>query len=363
MSNSKTDILVGLDLLRFFLAIAVLIVHFPHFNFPFSGNADYFTIKDLPFFYGLNFIYHYGGIGVQVFWMISGVVFYQIYHEHILKKQISFRKFIYLRFTRLYPLHFIMLLSVALLQHFYFQQNGTHYNYNNNDVVHFILNLFTINFWSSKFGFSFNWPFWSVSVEIFVYLVFFILSSSGLIKGLKTLIAFVAIFMCFYGLAILSPFYECLLYFFSGCLLTFIFKMPLKKISALAGLMVFLEVILLNVRPYRFEVDRVVICLIRLNFSFLIVGLFMFIFKNATDRCKYFLRNIGSLTYSTYMVHISIQIILVLLFKHYGRQFYFNTLFFISYLVICCTLGWLVFIGYEQPMQNLLRKLSRKYQF
>jgi peptidoglycan/LPS O-acetylase OafA/YrhL len=51
--------------------------------------------------------------------------------------------------------------------------NGTYIICQNNDLKHFILNIFLIQNWSETSGFSFNTPAWSISVEFFLYIIFF----------------------------------------------------------------------------------------------------------------------------------------------------------------------------------------------
>jgi peptidoglycan/LPS O-acetylase OafA/YrhL len=44
-----------------------------------------------------------------------------------------------------------------------------------NDAYHFMLHVFFMSHWGFEVGESFNQPIWSVSVEIFIYIVFFAL--------------------------------------------------------------------------------------------------------------------------------------------------------------------------------------------
>ena len=78
------------------------------------------------------------------------------------------KKFFVNRFTRLYPLHFITLIIVAVLQFFSFKSLNQFMIFDYNDIYHFFLNIFFISSWGFEKGMSFNQPIWSVSYEIIV---------------------------------------------------------------------------------------------------------------------------------------------------------------------------------------------------
>ncbi len=78
-----------------------------------------------------------------------------------------------LRFSRLYPLHLVTLIIVAAAQFLLSYKGGHYYIYENNDGKHLFLNLLFASSWGFENGFSFNGPVWSVSVEVFLYLLFF----------------------------------------------------------------------------------------------------------------------------------------------------------------------------------------------
>lgn len=53
---------------------------------------------------------------------------------------------------------------------------GSYFVYPNNDIKHFLLNLFFASSWSFESGHSFNGPIWSVSVEVLLHALFFFCS-------------------------------------------------------------------------------------------------------------------------------------------------------------------------------------------
>lgn len=72
---------------------------------------------------------------------------------------------------------------------------------------------------------------------------------------------------------------------------------------------------------------------------------------------KYF-QYLGDMTYSTYMIHFPVQIILFLYFKSQNDAFYFDTRIFLIYLLSVLILGRVVFVFFERPLRSRLRKIT-----
>lgn len=165
-----------LDLARFIAAAAVVVWHYQHFFYSAPGvlSADY-RLESSPFYQPLKLAYHYGDLGVEFFFVLSGFVFFWLYSKSIAEQNVSMYSFAVKRFSRLYPLHFLTLIIVASLQAFSMLSLDTYIVYPENDLKHFVLHLFLILQWGFADGLSLNMPVWSVSVEVLLYIVFFIL--------------------------------------------------------------------------------------------------------------------------------------------------------------------------------------------
>lgn len=350
--------LPGLDLLRFLLSVVILIVHFPFFSSPFVNLAHY-DMAIHPFFDSLHLVYKFGGLAVEAFWMISGIIFFYFYLDVIQGKKISLLYFTGLRFSRLYPLHLLTLFSVAILQYLYQAKMGTTFIYGNNDIQHFILNLGMIASWNAKFGLSFNGPFWSVSVELFVYIIFFIVVSSGVFKRSINFFLIVVLFFLFYCLGILSPFYDCLFYFFTGVLVARYFR----KIHF--GWLTLAAVVSIGFLAFKYCVPairnnfyaiRIIDLAIKTGIFIILILFFSQLFFHTSSRVKKFLRELGNMTYAVYMIHVSVSITLILLFYSYGITFFNTKLFFVSYLGVTSILGYTIYRLFELPVQEFIRK-------
>ena len=160
-----------IDFSRTIAALAVLALHYDRFII----DADWGGARPggpylPPLQTLLHPVYTHGEYAVPFFWVISGFIFSFVYQA----RAVSFRAFSARRFARLYPLHFATLLIVAGLQLLLFLQISTTLFIPNNDLYHFLLNVFFASSWGFEDGLSFNGPIWSVSVEILVYVVFWI---------------------------------------------------------------------------------------------------------------------------------------------------------------------------------------------
>ena len=79
-----------------------------------------------------------------------------MYNKAIFERKISLKNFFILRVSRLYPLHLFTLISVMLLQVYYFNLNGAYFVISINDLKHFIYHFFLIQEWGLSEGVAFN---------------------------------------------------------------------------------------------------------------------------------------------------------------------------------------------------------------
>jgi peptidoglycan/LPS O-acetylase OafA/YrhL len=163
-----------LDGLRGIAALSVVLFHWCHFYLPYNREGIQYIGEQQPFFDQLSFIYVNGGGAVNLFFCLSGFVFFWLYEKQIADGAMSFIEFSLLRFSRLYPLHFATLLLVAFGQAAHVSLTKTLFVYELNDPYHFFLNLTFVSAWGFQKSFSFNGPAWSVSIEILLYGIFFL---------------------------------------------------------------------------------------------------------------------------------------------------------------------------------------------
>ena len=152
--------LIGLDIIRFLSAFAILIWHYQHFSF-IGLNGSSLRTDQQPFYNQFELFYRYGNWAVFVFWCISGYVFFWKYREAIANRRVNGREFFVFRFSRLYPLHLVTLLAAAALQMAYYKVNHAYFVTEHNDTSRFLLHLGMASHWAGfRGGLSFNGPIW-----------------------------------------------------------------------------------------------------------------------------------------------------------------------------------------------------------
>ncbi len=166
-----------LDILRGLASYLVVIFHYKHFLYSDLNGFDY---VHLPFLAVLEPFYVYGQFFVELFFSISGYVFFWLYAKALAERKLGVKSFFIARFSRLYPLFFATFIAVAVIQWAFHALYGYDYIYQHNSAGNFALNLFMVHQWRPHAEMTFNGPSWSISVEVFLYAVFFALSYARL---------------------------------------------------------------------------------------------------------------------------------------------------------------------------------------
>ena len=168
----KSSRFYSLDALRGVAALCVVFWHWQHFFYA-GTKPGHVDLARLPFERWFHLAYVRGELAVDLFFCLSGFIFYWLYADRVSRRTITGGHFAWLRFSRLYPLHLATLALVAVGQRWMMKTQGCYFVYDQNDKLHFAYNLFLVSGWGVERGFSFNGPIWSVSVEVFLYGLFF----------------------------------------------------------------------------------------------------------------------------------------------------------------------------------------------
>jgi peptidoglycan/LPS O-acetylase OafA/YrhL len=335
------------NLLRGICAFSVLLWHYQ--NFFWNLNDSRFEVTRQPFYKLFQIPYTMGSIGVPIFWCISGLILIHSYQNSVSP---TLQKFFISRLSRLYPLHFVTLLIVAALQQISLRAQATYQIYSQNDIFHFILNLFFIQSWGFENGRSFNAPSWSVSTEMIVYLIFFY--TLRFVKRVK-LVGAISLFLIFsseltslVNLNNLIFFRECLAYFFLGVSLYYLSDIKLKILRDL-GVFISLLLILWGSTESQDSHPLLVGALVAL-----------FAFFDLTTFTRFFrpLRRLGELSYSIFLWHVPLQIALLLILDMFSIDLTiaYNHFFFLSFVLLTYFVGYLSYRYIEQPAQRYLRQ-------
>ena len=161
----------ALDFSRLLAACAVLFWHYQHFFVP-PVTFEFHVRRSIsPFYAQIAWLYDYGHVAVEYFWAVSGFVFAHVY----LADTKGRGRFWLARVARLWPLHLLTLVIVAVMQGVYARTHGMAFIYNHQDLRHFLLNLVMAQYWGIQDNQSYNGPTWSLSTEMVAYIAFWLL--------------------------------------------------------------------------------------------------------------------------------------------------------------------------------------------
>ena len=360
--------LYALDFSRGIAALSVVLWHWQHFAYIRVEESFEFIKESQPLYEILRIFYDAGSMGVQYFFLISGFIFFWLYADQVNNRAISGWKFSVQRFTRLYPLHFVTLLIVAILQIDYVSREHSAFIYSNNDVYHFVLNLFYATRWGLESGHSFNASVWSVSVEIVLYFIFFftLLVRKGdwffclFVSFLSLVISRITDNVILAGLSL----------FFLGGTVYYLTKfIATQKRQFIIGIysatLICWSLVITNF--YIFDVSSSIVNLglggkiISRGFSFYV--LFPLTICSLTLVEIYNgplfkpLSWIGDISYSSYLIHFPLQLVFALAVSYglISEDFYLSTASLILFFVILIPLSYFIFLKFERPAQRVLR--------
>jgi len=341
-----------IDAIRGCAAVAILVWHYQHFYFRSGGdNPTGFQHELQPFYGPLTVLYQHGYFAVQLFWVISGFVFASVYAGTIPTS----REFFVNRFARLYPLHFATLVLVAVLQAISYHRYGQFQIYQNNDAYHFLLNLGFVSHWGFEAGYSFNAPVWSVSVEVFIYILFWATLRYVFVAGIVGPLLFAALFMALMGLKVPGPFWECGVYFYFGCA-SYVWLASFRErngVNSVLGLCAIAagSAYLASGLPGPGMVGRLAL------FCGLVILAGSADIWDREHRGARFAW-LGNITYSVYLLHIPVQIAVLLLMNAWGvdRAIANQSWFFLSFIAVMCGLATASYRFFELPMRRWVRR-------
>ena len=351
MENKNIPIL---HLYRFLAALSVVIFHYRIF---YSSDVSKFAIsqKIQPFYNFLLYPYEYGWMAVQFFFFLSGFVFYLTYLDKINVTEINFKKFFILRFSRLYPLHFFTLLLVVVI----FLVQGRHILLQNIDIWHLLLNFFLIQNWGMENGPSFNEPSWSISIEIMMYLIFYFIAKNKRFVWYTTPILIIISALVFFEKKLIG--YGGFCFFLGG--FVFLIYEKIKKINGYNKLKFFIfsiffliTLFFLTVLKYT-QLSPTEIKIIIIVFLFPLILTTSIMYKIKIKKISNFFNFLGNISYSTYLLHFPLQIIILTFLKHQGTRFDFNNqFFFLLYIFFIIFSSTASYVFFENKIKIYIRK-------
>lgn len=225
------------DVLDSFRGLAAIFVVIYHMRFVGS-------ITELSFFKG-SYLF------VEFFFVLSGFVLAYGYHSKINPK---FRDFFITRTFRILPLHAFVLIIMILLEFgkLLAYKNGFHFYSepftNKAQLSDIVPNLFLLQAWlPGAYTFSWNFPSWSISVEYYMYMIFFVtlMFANNFRYLFWSFISLTMFMLIFINIDIGMEVIRGLSCFFLGAITYLVYKNTYKKIRLHKHYFSLIEVILL----------------------------------------------------------------------------------------------------------------------
>jgi peptidoglycan/LPS O-acetylase OafA/YrhL len=342
----------SLDVARGLAALVVVLSHWNVFYYrPGDALVDMNAITNaitLPFGRISWFFCEKGYLAVDLFFCLSGFIFFHLYRASIKSGRVSAGQFAVLRFSRLYPLHVATLFMVCVMEAVYFNRYGVFLAKIPADVPHFILQLgFVSNWWPGSL-LTFNGPIWSVSIEVLLYILFFIAAQNFALRIETVAAASVAGFIL---LIFDDDLGRGVSMFYMGGLACYLVeaiangKVPRSLIVAIAVVAVAALVILKGSGARGYAGWFLMV----FAFPGLIVTLACA--EGRIERWVHPFRWLGNVSYSTYLLHFPLIFLIMLL----GIAHPSSRWFFLAFMIVLISISLASFRWFEFPAQQYLR--------
>jgi peptidoglycan/LPS O-acetylase OafA/YrhL len=366
--SQPPDRLYSLDALRGVAALSIVLWHWQHFymlgrpSMVWSETTDVFDHRIEPLYRLLRPFYDHGDMAVDLFFVLSGFVFFWLYEYKLTSGSMSVYRFVVFRFARLYPLFALTLFWVAICQYFIHRQSGEYFIYPKNDAVHFIENLCFLNS-----GAAYNGPSWSVTVELVAYTAFVVMSKLRLARGWLGAVGAVCL-----GLAVgivsdgasrglCGFFVGGLSYRLFGVVVSQQNTRVLANLLLIAAISAWGCVAALNYLPAARAVELPGSAVVYFRYGvFPLTVMALAAHEHVLGGRFGSLSWLGQVSYSSYLLHFPLQLLAVMLvLNNVLPQTWLHTwMAIIVFYGVLIPLSWMSYRFYEAPLQTLLRRLG-----
>lgn len=345
-----------LDMSRGLAAIVILFWHYQHFYFTEAGSGPQIeNLSIMPLYGVFEYFYRFGYAAVYFFWVLSGFVLASAYWDN----QTSLADFTRRRVARIYPLHLLTLIAVAVLQAISLLVLEHWQIYGYNDWYHFILHLGLMSDWGFQEGYAFNAPIWSVSLEVVIYVAFFF--SLPLIRRLGFFFPLIAsaFFLSLQLLAVPGAFWWCGFHFFVGA---FIFGAWRKfsqqqiVIFPLSMLLMITGIIGLSIVDWSPPMTTDNVNLFYASFAPLFAGIILLLAALEKFTKNFDPTWLGDVSFGIYLWHIPVQIVALILMQLNGwEEAPTSPIFLAGFIALVMAIAHVSYKFYERPAREQIR--------
>jgi peptidoglycan/LPS O-acetylase OafA/YrhL len=356
-ANEKAGRYVSLDIVRGIAALSVVFWHWQHFYFSTPQQQTAAADSSLQPLYSVFWpFYQSGFLAVDLFFCLSGFVFFYLYANVIRDGKMDGDSFALLRFSRLYPLHFATLIAVAALQAIYIRQHGAYFVYQANDAPQFVVHFLLISSWPPNFVYAFNGPIWSVSIEVMLYIAFFALCRVKLTAPVFLAALSIIGSIVFMRIPMVGRGFHS---FFLGGLCYYTVQRQQGgnnfRWIYLAACIAAIEAVSVVATIMRGHPRMAETLVVSAAFPALIVILALL--EHRIERFTRPIGWIGNRSYSSYLLHFPLQLLLVVVAFSLGvTPDYASPLTLALFMMVLIALSLWSFYAFERPLQGYLRK-------
>ena len=275
-------------------------------------------------------IYSVGYLAVDFFFVLSGFVIALNYYKCFINPTLSqYKIFVYKRLSRIFPLHFFMLICYCSipLAHVLTNRDFDPHLYS---ATGFILKFLLLDTWfiGAQYWQTWNVPSWTISAEFFSYLMFpfliyFVWRLPNRLKVTLFFSSILAFSILLFSIESVSigdkiesvALLRCLVSFFCGICVFFLYSH--KKLSMQLTLFISLFIIAVVGGAYYFGIPNYVY--MPLGFSWCLYWLVSYKTKLHTILESKYLVYLGEISYSIYLSHTFIRDFFAMIFLGNGQ--------------------------------------------
>jgi peptidoglycan/LPS O-acetylase OafA/YrhL len=311
-------------------------------------------------------------LGVSYFFVLSGFVMIIAYNN----KKVDFKKFMINRLSRIYPTHLLALFLTLLVSLFVSINYINHYTF---DGKGFLLQAFLLQAWIPSYSLSWNVPSWSISVELFFYVMFpLLINTIFRNKNKKVVISLIftiwVIAQIVMNIYYFSPYYlgeESISWYF-------LYFNPVPNFSSFLmgclGGYIYTNQNTMKIKNY--DIHIIIICIVTIVFvligkqlllhnGLLAINFLSIIFLLSLNNgyiTKIFNHRVfihlGEISFALYILQNPVFIFLKKINNFVGIQN--DYLFFIIGVIILLYFSHLTYTYFEKPLQIKIKKITNK---
>lgn len=175
LSSRDSVTLAPLTSIRFFAALHIFIFHIDASRVMGTSDLTRYPIFDQIPSWMHQFVRH-GYCSTSLFFILSGFILTYLYVDQSGQVTVPWRTFLAARFSRLYPLHILLVLALVPVAFGFQRPDPTFFtvpiSHTQYVLVGLLLSVTLTQAWVPEFALSYNFPTWSLSAIVFCYLLF-----------------------------------------------------------------------------------------------------------------------------------------------------------------------------------------------